>query len=108
QLSCLLINQQLVSRQMRYTALLLLSCLVSLCSPFTISTEQGASLSTSSATEPRKSRLTPLRPWLPITIKSAAHDLASSMISHLIMPETTSHFTSLLGSPCCSRVFASS
>lgn len=42
----------------------------------TVSTGQGASCTTRSATLPRKNRENPVRPWVPMTIRSARLPLA--------------------------------
>src|SRR5688572_23048127 len=55
----------------------------------TISTEQGAWLTTDDATLPKSNRLSPVYPYEPKTIRSADHFLASSTITGRASPSRT-------------------
>jgi hypothetical protein len=58
--------------------------------PRTVITGQDATAATREATLPRKNSARPVRPWVPMTIRSAFFDLAARAISSCTTPSYSS------------------
>src|SRR5215467_2090368 len=75
--------------------------------PRTVSTGQGAAVTTREATLPRKNLANPVRPWVPMTIRSAFFDLAARMICAWANPSSRMTLTLTPDARALSRSVAS-
>src|SRR5215467_13209999 len=75
--------------------------------PRTVSTGQGAAVTTREATLPRKNLANPVRPWVPMTIRSAFFDLAARTICAWANPSSRMTLTLTPDARALSRSVAS-